>query len=269
MIDIHTHILPGIDDGSPDLDTSLKMARIAYQEGITQMIATPHFISMEKEDSKEIILAKVKKLNNMFMQHGIDLKVYPGAEVFLTPDIPDRYVHGDIFTLADTGKYILIELPMMSFPGYTFDVIYKLNILNIRTIIAHPERNRVIARDTSRVSELIEAGALIQVNSLSFLGIFGKESKSTAQKLYEKGMINFIATDCHTAGGRSPKMAKLYDIINKKDLKKFTEANSMCIITGEDLPLEEDVRNVGRKSTSKLGDIFNIFRKHKEVKNET
>jgi hypothetical protein len=269
MIDIHTHILPGIDDGSPDLDTSIRMARIAYEEGITQMIATPHFISMEKEDCKDLIVEKVKELNDAIMQNGINLKVYPGEEIFLTPDIPDRYVHGDVFTLADTGRYLLIELPMMSFPEYVFDVIYRLNVMGVRTIIAHPERNRIINQNIDRAGDLIEAGALMQINSLSLFGVFGRESKNTAQKLYKKGMINFIATDCHTAGGRSPRMARLYDIINKKDLFKYTETNPSYIFAGKNLPLEEKAPEEGKNKTSIIKNLFSLFKGEKEAKDET
>lgn len=235
MIDIHSHILPGIDDGAPDMYTSIKMAEIALAEGITKMIATPHFIETDKEVDKTLILAKTAELNQVLKQKGIPLEIFPGQEIFLSPGIPDLYRQGKILSLCDGGKYLLIELPMMSIPYYTEEVIYGLSLQGIKTIIAHPERNREITLNPRKIEKFVELGALLQINSLSLYGVFGNKTKHTAEKILHSGMVNFIATDCHTARSRSPRVQKIAQLLSPHISDVLLRANPQKVIDGKDI----------------------------------
>lgn len=260
MIDIHSHILPGLDDGAHDIETTLKMAEIAAADGIKKVIATPHFISKEKEMEKELILEKVEEINNILINENIPLEILPGQEVFITPDVPELYEQGKILSLCNKGKYILLELPMMSIPVYTKEVIFNLNLKGVKTIIAHPERNYEIIKDLDKLNELVEIGALIQVNSLSLLGIFGKEVKDTALKILKRRYVSFIASDCHTARSRSPKLKGLLNIMEEKEFIKYCRENPLKILNNEDIETE---RNYGVKKEKgffrKISAFFEFF----------
>ena len=172
MIDIHSHILPAIDDGSPNLITSIKMAQIAVSEGITEMIATPHFIEKDKETDKNTIIQKVEELNRELAHRSIDLTILPGQEIFLTPGVPDLYDRGKLLTLCDGDKYLLVELPLMSIPLYALDVIHSLKLKGLNVILAHPKETSK-SLETPVALEFIKIGALVQVNSLTLL-LLGK-----------------------------------------------------------------------------------------------
>jgi len=254
MIDIHSHILPGIDDGSPDMESSIKMVAIAASEGIHTMLATPHFIPGDKEIDRDQVLEKVSELNQYIRQNtDLDMTIYPGEEVFLSPDIPELYSQGKLVTLFDEGKYLLIELPMMSIPSYTKEVIYSLNTKGVKPIIAHPERNQVIARNVDKLSELVSMGALVQVNSLSFYGVFGSNAKKTAEKIVRKGLAQFIATDCHTPRARSPRFQKLYKKFSPRLIDIMMRQNPEKLMTGREIEVSPE----GYKKAAKM----NIFRK--------
>lgn len=254
MIDIHSHILPGLDDGSPDMETSIKMLEIVASEGIRTIVATPHFIPRDKEIDRNVVLEKVDELNQ-YIQHNthLDVTIYPGEEVFLSPDIPDLYSEGKLITLFDNGKYLLLELPMTSIPPYTKEIIYLLNLKGVKPIIAHPERNQEIARNVDKLSELISMGALAQVNSLSFYGVFGRNAKESAEKIVRKGLVQFIATDSHTPRARSPRFHKLYKKFSPRFIDIMMRQNPEKLMNGLEIEISpEDYRKTAE---------MNLFRK--------
>ena len=235
LIDIHSHILPGIDDGSPDLETSIKMAEIAVSEGITDMIATPHFIASDKETDKAAIIEKVEELNENLKQRSINLKIYPGKESFLTPEIPRFYDEGRLLTLCGTGKYILVELPMMTIPLYAPDVIHSLRLRGLNVILAHPERNREIAKNPEKLKEFLKLGTLTQINSISLLGALGRDAKHAAEKIINSGMAHFVATDCHTTRSRSPRIKDALKFLKGQAAELLLVENPTKILKGRDM----------------------------------
>ncbi|MFA5535746.1 MAG: CpsB/CapC family capsule biosynthesis tyrosine phosphatase [Bacillota bacterium] len=233
MIDIHSHILPGVDDGSPDLLTSIKMAEIAVSEGFTRMIATPHFIEKDQEIDSQLILEKTKELNKELTSRLIDVEILPGQEILLTPNLVELFSAGKLMTLGDSGLYLLIELPMMSIPLYALDVIHDLRLRGLEVILAHPERNLMINKDLDKLKKFIKMGVLAQVNSLSLIGVFGKEAKLTAEKIIKEGMAHFIATDCHTARARSPRIKEVLKTIPAEAIKLLLIDNPTKVLKGK------------------------------------
>ncbi len=269
MIDIHSHILPGLDDGSPDMETSIKMAEIAVSEGITKMIATPHFIEEDKELERSEVIERVAQLNRELRNRSIDLEIFPGEEVFLTPNIAQLYEEGKIITLCDQEKYILIELPLMSIPVYSLDVIYSMGLKGLKVIIAHPERNREIAKNPERLKEFIRIGALVQVNSLSLTGVFGRKAKRAAEKIIKLGMTHIIATDCHTARARSPRIKNALEELPLSAAELLLVENPSKIIEGRDIDGSAGSYNgKGIGFFKKLTLFMDSFKSIKEVKHE-
>ncbi|OGO79275.1 MAG: hypothetical protein A2Y23_01505 [Clostridiales bacterium GWB2_37_7] len=260
LVDLHCHILPGIDDGAKDLNTTLAMCQIAEQDGTDSIIATPHFIHGAINNHRELIHSKVIELNSYIREQNINIELYPGCEAFICPELPKMVREGHVCTLNNT-QYILIELPMASVPEYTIDVIYKLKLDGYIPIIAHPERNAVIAHKPNILLDLINRGALTQVNATSVKGLFGKEVMSTAIDLIQHKMVHFLASDAHTTGGRSPKLSSAMSIIDSKVSLETLEtiiSNSQAVLKGEPIMIEEPIKIKEIKGLNIFGNLLKI-----------
>jgi protein-tyrosine phosphatase len=215
LIDVHCHIIPGVDDGAKNINIALDMCKIAQVDGTHGIIATPHYIHGVINNSLEVVHEKVAELNNHLRQQQIAVDIYPGSEVFICPELPQLVREGRICTL-NNSRYILMELPLNSIPEYTIEVIYQLRLEGYIPIIAHPERNLEIANNPNILYDLITRGALAQINAPSLRGLFGKSAMDTALQLLKRNMVHLLATDAHTTGGRSPRLSNSIDIIENK-----------------------------------------------------
>jgi protein-tyrosine phosphatase len=204
MIDIHSHILPGLDDGAISLEESLAMARCAAADGIRTMVATPHVITGLYPNSRETILEAVAKLQRTFLENEIELSILPGAEYYLEPDLPERMSRGELLTINDGGHYLLVELPAFFVAGYPAQVLYELQAQGVTPIIAHPERNAGFAAEPDLLHELVSHGALIQITAGSLAGLLGSAAEATARRLLKQGCVHFIASDAHSSRERAP-----------------------------------------------------------------
>lgn len=242
MIDIHSHILSGIDDGSKDMEMSLNIARIYVENGINKVIATPHHIEGAKNPLTEDIMIKIEELKKELFRVGIPLEIYPGNEVFVSSDIFRDITENKILTL-NNSRYILMELPMREIPLYTEDLIYNLLIKGFVPIIAHPERYAKVIEDPNILYRYIKLGALAQGNILSLEGFYGAKIKHTAELLLKHKMYHFIATDTHSDGHRSPNIEKplsrLKELTNNEYFKSLTETNAQLIIDNMIIPKHE------------------------------
>ncbi len=247
MIDIHTHILPGLDDGAPDLETAVQMALIAAEDGITQMIATPHVISDVYPNSREQIIMAVGQLSQELKQRQIPLEILPGAEYRLEVDLASRLQSGEVITLNDGSPYLLIELPATVLPPDYERVIYDLQLQGVTPIIAHPERNRAIMQQPQIFQALTGRGIMAQLTASSLTGGFGKEVRRASLQLLKQGSIQVIASDTHHSDGvRCPRLSAACTEITKqagKDLTRcLVEENPRRIMNGltlENLPLNK------------------------------
>jgi protein-tyrosine phosphatase len=215
MIDIHCHILPGVDDGPNDTKGSIEMARAAVAEGISTIIATPHF-NGKYENTKEIILEKVKQLNEVLIEEKIPLIILPGQEPRIYGEILEDYENGKILTLNDSGKYLFIELPSNHVPRYTERLLYDIQMKEITPIIVHPERNQEIIENPDKLYQLVEKGALTQVTASSITGDFGKKIKKFSMQLIESNLTHFIASDAHNVESRKFRMNQAFGDVDKQ-----------------------------------------------------
>ncbi|WP_366922152.1 hypothetical protein MFMK1_002593 [Metallumcola ferriviriculae] len=208
MIDIHCHILPGIDDGAKDIDTAVEMLRIAAADGIKEIITTPHYEDIRYHPTKAEIAAKLELIRPEAEKLGITL--YPGMEVYLTPETPRDLKEGRLNTLAGS-KYLLVEFPFQEIPPYADKVIFEIMLQGIIPVIAHPERNGGIIAYPNCLVKLLDKGVLTQVNGGSLLGCFGQEVGSCAKKLVKHGMVHFLSSDAHSDKRRTPLLSEAVD----------------------------------------------------------
>ncbi|PFP30858.1 tyrosine protein phosphatase [Bacillus sp. AFS073361] len=214
MIDIHCHILPGIDDGAKSVEDSLSMARAAAKEGIHKIIATPH-LNNQYDNRKELIIAKVRELNQALQDARIDVSILPGQEPRIYGEILEDIEKDEIQTLNDS-QYIFIEFPSNHVPRYTEKLLFDLQVKGMTPIIVHPERNSELIERPEVLYSLVEKGALTQVTASSLGGYFGKKIKNFSIQLVEANLTHFIASDAHNIINRSFKMEEAFNLIESK-----------------------------------------------------
>lgn len=223
MIDIHTHIMYGVDDGATSEWESLQILEEAERAGFTDVILTPHY--MEEYPNKNIQERQDKWNKIQGLMKNIDLNLYLGNEVFLSLKINEGIKEGEISTL-NNSKYILVELPMTSKLVFLEDIILQLRRMELIPIIAHPERYTYVQENPYFIEPLIQKGALFQANYGSLINQYGKEVNKTIQKLLKKGYIHFLATDCHSEGSIYSQMDKIM-----KELKKYIDEDNIYKLT--------------------------------------
>jgi len=214
FVDMHNHVLYGVDDGSDSIETSLEMLKIAEEEGISKIITTPHFIYGAINNNNEYIKSKFSEFKEMEVEQGINIGLYPGSEVFISPETSSLVMEGTICRLNDS-KYILIELPMLSVPDYMEEVLFRLQLQGYKPIIAHPERNKVFQQYPDELCKFVERGILTQVNSSSINKLYGRRVEKVAMEFIESKLVHFVATDAHTCRGRSPRMIHAYERVRE------------------------------------------------------
>jgi protein-tyrosine phosphatase len=215
LIDIHCHILPGVDDGSAEMKESLNMAKKAVEAGITHIFSTPHHLNEKYVNVKSDIIYRVVRLNESLQQNNIPLTIHLGQEVRIHRDIFTSLEKEEILTLDDNGTYLLLELPSGRVPTYTQEVIYELLLKGITPIIVHPERNKELIENHKLLFELVQEGALTQLTSGSIIGNFGKSIQSFSKKIIEHNLAHFVATDAHNIDSRGFSLKHAYETITK------------------------------------------------------
>lgn len=220
MIDFHCHILPNLDDGPKTINESISMCKYAYSQGIRDIIATPHFLLKDNKNNKELVLKSVKELQNNLDKHNIKIRIYPAQEIRLLPSILEEIEKNNIIFLKSLDKKeILIELPDISISYYIFELLGTLIKLNIRPIIAHPERNRSIQKNLDILEKLISLGCKTQITAGSFLGYYGNLPQRISIEILKRKMIDYIGSDAHNLSKR-----KFYMLQTKKFISSLDES---------------------------------------------
>lgn len=213
MIDLHTHILPGVDDGSKTDEDAIAFARMAVEDGTRTMVATPHCKEGFFFNDRDQVLSSVEAFREVLKREGIPLELLPGAEVHLCPDLAERVKDGRAPTLADNGKTLLLELSLRQYPVELENLIFQLRLTGVEVLFAHPERIRYFRDDPSRFEEVVRLGGYGQVNAGSLRGTFGEETKEYAVELVRKGLVQVIASDAHNCRGRHPQMSDMVESV--------------------------------------------------------
>ncbi len=197
MVDIHSHILPGIDDGAQTIETSTAILKKAEELGVENIIATPHFIYGKYENDFQSVVKAVEELNKAAEEEGLKIKVFPGQEVFLDKQSDVLYKEGLIKGLNGTD-YMLMEFPFDGDPLSALDIIYELKLLGVKPVLAHPERYMEIIRKPELINDFIAEGCLFQINAGSLAGKYGKDVLKLAGVFIQHGIIDFVGSDAHS-----------------------------------------------------------------------
>ena len=197
MIDIHCHLLPNLDDGSPNIEESIELIKSAYNAGVTDIIVTPHYIYKSKfatsvKESKELLEEVKKRLK----KEKIPVKLYLGNEVFVENDLLELLQDG-MFSTLNNSRYLLFEMSRFNYYHGIYDLLFKLQNAGITPIIAHPERYTYLQKNPNEAIKLIEHGALFQMNVDSYYGAYGNKAKDLFILLIKHFCCTFLATDTH------------------------------------------------------------------------
>jgi protein-tyrosine phosphatase len=242
MIDIHSHILPGIDDGAQTLQDSVNMAEEAVKEGITHLFATPHHRNGRYENEKKTIISHVTLLNQELKNREIPLNIIPGQEIRLYKELIEDLDQDALLPLHHELKYLLIEFPSSNVPNYAAEILYELSLRNYQPIIVHPERNSEIIEKPDLLYNFINEGALTQVTANSVIGNFGKKIMNFSHDLIKANMAHFVASDAHNTSSRGFHLTKAYEVIQKQygmDTRYYLQENAELVLKGETVLIEQ------------------------------
>ena len=236
FIDLHSHILPALDDGARDLNKTREMLQIAYEEGIREIIATPHFFASRKSASVEEIKETIEQVKHAMEDWGFSVELYPGNEIYYRSEVAELLEEGKICTLAGS-RYVLVEFDPMTEYSYLRDGILKLDSYGYIPILAHTERYECLFQKKERLQRVKDHGGLIQVNASSFQGGMFDEMAKRAKYIMKNELLDFVGTDAHSTGKRSPRMQEtasyLYKKLGEKRAEEILFKNPRAILKKE------------------------------------
>lgn len=238
LIDIHCHILPGIDDGAADFTESLLMAQKAQEEGIKKIIATPHHQNGKYNNFKEDIIQKASELNDYLKSEQVKLEILPGQETRIYGEMVEDFDKGEILTLANISSYVFIELPSGHVPRYTEQLLFDLQMKGLTPVIVHPERNSELIEQPDKLYKMVKNGAATQITAASFVGYFGKKIQKFTADLIEANLTHFLASDAHNTTNRTFKMEEALETVKQQygtDLLFMLLDNAEAIVEGQDI----------------------------------
>jgi protein-tyrosine phosphatase len=229
MYDLHNHLLPGLDDGSADMETSLQLARIAVEDGITHTVCTPHIHPGRYDNTKEGIYTSLNRFKEALLKEGIPLAVSAAAEVRIGPEIVPAVKNNSLPFIGkwNNSDVLLLEFPSNLIPLGSEKLIEWLLKNSITPMIAHPERNSIFQNDTKRLSSFIQQGCLTQGTASAILGKFGNQAKKTLEYLLQQDAITILATDAHNLDYRPPKLSASFKEVS--ELTSTTTAKRLFI----------------------------------------
>jgi protein-tyrosine phosphatase len=268
MIDLHAHILSGLDDGAKTIEESIRMCWRSYDDGIRTVVATPHILPGIYPNNRSIILAKVRELNDAIAKSGLrnaefgmqtihsnpenacsnhselgthhselPLVILPGADVHFSLDMLQLCENGEIVTVNDKGQYLMVEFDFQGIPYHAEDVLFRLMTMGIIPIITHPERNFEIGQRPQRYGEMIRRGCLGQVTAMSLTGGFGAGVKRIAEKLLKNRLVHIIASDTHSVTERPPILSlavrEAGKMVGKEEAQKMVTEYPQAILEGK------------------------------------
>jgi len=236
MIDLHSHILPGLDDGAEAIESSLEMARAALADGIETMAATPHVRDdyPTSADAMERALAEVRA---SLAAEGVPLELLSGGEIALDylPSLDDDALRR--FGLGGNPRYLLIETPYIGWPLGIEDTLFKLRLRGFEIVLAHPERNADVQEGPGKLESLVEAGILIQVTGASLDGRLGPRARTTAEQLLKLGHVHMLASDAHEPDLRAGGLASAARAVGDEELARWlTRDVPAAIVSDQPIP---------------------------------
>jgi protein-tyrosine phosphatase len=243
LVDIHCHLLAGLDDGPRTLQDALRMCRIAWEDGTRAIAALAHIGPQWPEATPRRILEATRQLAAELDRAGLPLAVFPGAEVMGRPDIEDAWQQGKLLSMADRRSYLLIELP----PGVLVDfgdLIRRVARLGVRPILAHPERDPQLLHRAGAIEELLRLGCLVQVSAESITNPPCRADGRAVKRWLRRGIVHLVGSDGHSPGQRPPRMAAAYTRIARwagiGTADRICSTNGLMVLQG--VPLRRELK---------------------------
>lgn len=266
MIDLHCHILPGLDDGANTLYEAVEMARMAEEDGIRKIVATPHLFRGEFtpkdlgliEEKKQEFVKALEKMN-------INIEVFTGAEVHISHNLIDKIKKNRGFLVINQSSYMFVEFPSEHVFSGVKDLFFNLMSEGITPVITHPERNSIFIRNPSLLYELVQMGAFCQANSGSFMGLYGIRSQQAVYKFLELGLVHFIASDCHNTRSIIPKLSEAVvrasEVVGEANAAALVMDNPQAVLDNQEIPYFPAPVSPGEKEKSLKIKIPSFFRR--------
>lgn len=251
MIDIHCHILPGLDDGAPDEGVALEMARTAVADGVGTIVATPHMREGDYLNERPQILEAVEQFRKVLARESVPLKLAVGSEVHLGPRLVERIAEGRLLTYADRQAALLLECPYRNYPVRLSETIFELKLAGYTPVIAHPERIQFFREDPERFAALVNQGALGQLTGSSLLGLFGKKIQALSEEWVARKLVHFLGSDAHDTVSRPPRLAQARarwaEIAGEESARQAVELFPRALLEGGSLEPEPPLPGAPRR----------------------
>lgn len=239
MIDIHTHILPGVDDGADTLEESVAMVRIAADAGTTDIVATPH-ANLEFTFDPELVDKKIAELTEA---SGRIVRIHRGCDFHLHYDNIQDALQNPSKYAVNQKSYVLVEFSDLLIARTTDEVFHRMRLVGMIPIITHPERNGLLQRRIDRLGFWVSSGCYLQVTAQSLLGGFGRKVKVFSEELMRRGLVHFVASDAHDSRHRPPRLDEAYRYVEKKFGSEWAErlfvVNPHAVLAGDPIEAEE------------------------------
>jgi protein-tyrosine phosphatase len=249
VIDFHSHILPGVDDGAESIEVSIEMLDAATAIGVRTIVATPHLVEPLSASYDAQVRDAFARVEPLAASRGIDL--VRGFEIRLTPDVPARLRAGEASTLGDSDV-VLVDLPGSAWPSNIDEMLFNIQASGFRPVLAHPERYSGIQKRPELGRELAGRGVALQVTIGSYSGAFGRRAQRTAESLLKVGAVHLVATDAHSAGQRMVAvpagLKRLGALVGNDGLRQLTTATPATLLNGDALPESVGARPVRARS---------------------
>ena len=236
MIDLHSHILPGLDDGCRTIEDARGLARLAASEGVTAIAATPH-VRADYPTRPERMEERVAELRRDLAEQGIPVELLHGGEIAV--EMLPRLSEDELrrFTIAQSGAYLLLEFPYRGWPLELEQRVFELRASGLTPLLAHPERNGEVQADPTRLAETVRAGALVQITAASLDGRLGRSSREAAGRLLELRLAHVLASDAHTPEIRAAGLAAAVESLTDEALARYLTVEAPAsIVAGEPVP---------------------------------
>jgi protein-tyrosine phosphatase len=248
VIDIHAHIIPDLDDGPPDMESSVEMGVLMEREGISAVISTSHSAEASQVGHAGM-RSRLEEVGVAWREAEIDISLELGIEIYLRPDTVDDLNAGRLWTMA-ASRYVLVEVPYQPWPTYADNALFALQLAGYVPILAHPERYTIVQADLHKMYELAERGVLAQVTAAALLGEHGVAPKKCAEMLLRHNLVQFIATDAHSAHWRSPMMRRALmlaeEMVGRENVGMMAQTHPARILANQEI-IPEPVEPVRRK----------------------
>ena len=236
IIDLHSHLIPGVDDGAQTIEQSIELARQAVDEGVEHMILTPHHRNGKYINYKKDVLESAKALQEAYHQANVNLNVYASQEIRLTEKFLDDLYNGDLLSLDSSGKYYLIEFPSYRVPSNAKQVLQELIDDGITPVIAHPERNHELSTKLHRLYELVQMGCLTQITTSSYSGYYSETLVENSKRIIDHNLAHILASDVHHMKHRPMNVQAAFERLEKEfgqDTVKYFKDNARNIFNGD------------------------------------